>query len=266
MWTDADRDEDEIDGEYDPPYDQYQQYDQEDDYDDGIVAGPDAYWRRRFLILAAGVGALVLAVWLFPGGSPAPPKQAAATRASMAALAKGNPLPSAAYGNVYPTAAASPTASRAPKPAHSAKAKKAGTAYHPRPSATEGKCPTGDIVLSLFTGQPSYGPRAEPKFHVYAVSTAPGSCRLSYGPGAVRVVVTRHGQVVWDSAACKLTGATPTDFRLGVPQELALTWNRKAARPVGCAGSLPAGTSGTLDAVAMTAGQSSPVRTFRVTS
>jgi hypothetical protein len=67
---------------------------------------------------------------------------------------------------------------------------------------------------------------------------------------------------VWDSAACKPAAAQPVRFTLGVPQELTMTWDPKAAKPAGCAGSLPAGATGTLDAVAMSDGQSSPVRTF----
>jgi hypothetical protein len=43
-----------------------------------------------------------------------------------------------------------------------------------------------------------------------------------------------------------------------------MIWNPKAAAPAGCAGSLPAGASGTLDAVAMSDGQSSPLRAFKV--
>ena len=56
--------------------------------------------------------------------------------------------------------------------------------------------------------------------------------------------------------------AAAARFTLGVPQVLSLTWNRQASGPSGCAGTLPAGTSGTFDAVALTDGQSSPVRSF----
>jgi hypothetical protein len=45
-----------------------------------------------------------------------------------------------------------------------------------------------------------------------------------------------------------------------------MTWNPKAAQPEGCAGSLPAGAGGTLDAVAMSDGESSPVRSFKMES
>jgi hypothetical protein len=117
-------------------------------------------------------------------------------------------------------------------------------------------------VLSLFSGQPSYGQGASPEFDVYAVSTSSAACTLSYGPGAVQVVVTRSGRVVWDSAACKPSAAATVRFTLGVPQVLSIAWNRQATSPSGCAGTLPAGASGSFDAVALTDGQSSPVRSF----
>ena len=119
-------------------------------------------------------------------------------------------------------------------------------------------------MLSLFTSQSSYAQNALPSFSVYAVSTSATPCTLSYGPGSVRVVVTRHGHVVWDSAACKPSAARLVRFTLGVPQVLTISWNRKATSPSGCAGSLSAGAGGMFDAVAMTAGQSSPVHSFRL--
>jgi hypothetical protein len=125
-------------------------------------------------------------------------------------------------------------------------------------------CSPSAIVLSLFTTQPQYGPRQQPQFEVYAVSTAPGSCTLAFGASLIRVIVTRQGQVLWDSSACpprSPTAARPVLFTQGVPQVAAVFWNRKAGT-LGCAGSVPAGTWGTVDAVALADGRSSPVRSF----
>ncbi|HEY0937380.1 MAG TPA: hypothetical protein VGD91_27025, partial [Trebonia sp.] len=131
-------------------------------------------------------------------------------------------------------------------------------------AAKAGACAPGDIVLSLFTSESSYPQGARPTFSVYAVSTASSPCTLRYGAGAVQVVVTRHGQVVWDSNACQPTPARRVRFTSGIPQVLKIIWNRKAAGPGGCAGSLPASASGTLEAVALEGGQSSPVHGFKV--
>jgi hypothetical protein len=274
MWKDADRYED-----------------GEDDYDAipdlGAVRDPNAYWRRRFFILGGGIVVVGLCVWLFPGANHAAARTAATARASMAALDHRGTLPSAAYGRPWPgatpkktaepTVVATASAKPSAKPsANSADEGKAGTGYHPAaspspspsPSASAAaevkgpRCAPSKIVLSLFTAQPSYGQGASPKFDVYAVSTSSSACTLSYGAGSVQVVVTRHGRVVWDSAACKPSAAAAVRFTLGVPRVLSVSWNREAKGPSGCAGTLSAGASGTFDAVALTDGQSSPVRSF----
>lgn len=251
----------------------------EEDYDDyhDQAWDPDrdrAFWRRRFLILCAGVVALGVCAWMFPGAHQPPAKTVAATRTSMAALASQQALPPAAYGDAWPgpkavtspsvePATATPTVSAKPSAAKNAK-KKTGTAHHPSAAAAPsgGACAPAGVVLSLFTGEPSYPRGASPKFSVYAVSTSAAACTLPYGAGSVQVIVTWHGHVVWDSAACKPSPAKPVRFALGVPQVLTMAWNPRAAGPAGCAGALPARASGPLDAVAMSHGQSSPARAF----
>lgn len=232
-----------------------------------------AYWRRRFFILCGGVVALGVCAWLFPGAHQPPASAVAAARASVAALASQQALPSVAYGSAWPVpskSAAFPTAFPTPSAKPASTAKKAGTATHPTPTtsasggtAAASPCAPAHIVLSLSTSQSSYAKGDEPRFSVYAVSTASAACTLPYGAGSVRVVVTRHGRVVWDSAACKPPAAKPVRFTLGVPQVLTVIWNPAATKPAGCAGTLPAGASGTLDAVATSGGQSSPVRAFK---
>jgi hypothetical protein len=120
-------------------------------------------------------------------------------------------------------------------------------------------------VLSLFSGKPSYTRGERPSFSVYAVSTSAKPCTLRYGTGSVKVVVTRGGKVVWDSAACRPPAAKPVLFTLGVPKVLKLSWNRKAAGPGGCAGALPSSATGTLHAVAVHGDQSSKAFAFKVT-
>jgi hypothetical protein len=262
----------------------------EEGYGDGGDASRDeawdlrndrAYWRRRFFILCGGVVALGTCAWLFPAAHQPSAREVAATRASMAALAKQQALPPVAYGSAWPvpsTPAAShtpppmptPTTSANPATAIKSPQQKVSTAYRPGPatsaSGRAGTCVPADIVLSLFTSQSSYATGEQPKFSVYAVSTSRAPCTLPYGAGSVQVVVMRHGHVVWDSAACTHPAVKPVQFTPGVPQLLTMVWNPKATEPAGCAGSLPAGTSGALDAVAMSDGQSSSVHTFKVGS
>ena len=227
-------------------------------------ANPDAYWRRRFFILAGGLVLLALLGWLLPGRHPGPSAGGSAgARASMAALQSQDALPSAAYGSAWPVPSPKPSATATPKPAAKASAKpKTSASPRPTASASIAPCKPGDIVLSLFTSQASYSQDAQPQFNVYAVSTAASQCQMAYGAGSVRVIVTKNGQVVWDSAGCKPPAAKAVSFQRGVPELLTISWNRRATSPSGCAGSLPAGAWGTFRAVAMITGQTSPVRTF----
>jgi hypothetical protein len=303
MRTDADSDEEGREDYYDEHEYHESEYDAPEysarEDDEWYLDDNGAYWRRRFLILCGGAVALGVCAWLFPA-SHAPARTSPAASASESALAARLSLPPAATGPAWPgprptarpstspgaSASASGTvpgtasaklaaAAKAGKAAGKAK-QKAGLSYHPSKAATgagqasgsagqAGSCAASDIVLSLFTSKPGYGGGARPAFSVYAVSTSAKACRLRYGPGSVKVVVTRHGHVVWDSAACHPPAAKRVRFTLGVPQVLTLSWNRKAAGPGGCAGALPAGAVGTLDAVALWGTQSSAVASFKVT-
>jgi hypothetical protein len=234
-------------------------------------ADPSAYWRRRFFILGGGLAVLAVLAWQFTGKGPSAGTPAADS-SPMAALQAGQTLPSAAYGS--PAAAPSlttpaeipPTAPPPVTPSAKQSTAKSSPSASGSAGATGPSCTPGDIVLTLVTSQASYGQTAQPEFRVYAVSTASSPCQLPYGAGSVRVVVTRHGRVVWDSVACGSAPGRPVQFQLGVPQLLTLSWNRQASGPSGCAGSLSPGATGTFDAVAMMAGQSSQVRTFKLVS
>jgi hypothetical protein len=231
------------------------------------------YWKRRFYILAGGLAVVGGITWgLSAVLGPARPvsvggRASLAVRDSLPAVAygaaSGRPGPAAtpagAATSASPAAPGSPSPSPAALPGASP-SPSAGTG----PGGTAGRCPPESIVLSLFTSQSRYGPGQPPRFEVYAVSTAPGTCDLAYGPSVVRVVVTRAGQVIWDSAACKArasAAAKPVRLAPGVPEVAVIAWDRQASPP-GCAGSLPAGASGTFDAVAMADGRSSAVRAF----
>jgi hypothetical protein len=287
MGSDADSDEREHSADYraesdGPVYDEWRDLD-----------GDRACWRRRFFILCAGIVALGVCAWFLPPAHQSSKREAAAAAASVDALAKRQALPSAANGpawprpsstpNAYPTAAtnsSSPTQPASPTQSASltatATTTNAGTAYHPKSTASAspspsssgtkaGACAPANIVFSLFTSEPSYAKGAHPSFSVFAVSTSAAPCTMTYGAGVVQVVVTQRGHVMWNSAACKPTPAQAVQFTRGVPQVLTIVWNPTVKQPAGCDGSLPTGTA-TLDAVAMSHGQSSPVRSFELAS
>jgi hypothetical protein len=243
--------------------------------DYGGPADPNAYWRRRFIVLLGALTVLAGFAWLFTGNEAAPSAaRSAAASSSMAALRAGDGLPSAAYGSAWagdePTLAtpitATPEVTAQPNPSQQANSASPSPEASSSVAVSGPACAPGGIALSLYTSEGSYGPGTWPQFDVYAVSAGASPCVLTYGAGAVRVVVTWHGRVVWDSTSCGLAAAKTVQFRRGVPQVLTIRWNRQAAGPSGCAGSLSPGASGTFDAVALAAGQSSQVRAFRLLS
>jgi hypothetical protein len=187
-------------------------------------------------------------------------------RAAHASLAVRDTLPPVGNGSSSSAkAAAAHGASSSPAPGASSRST-GSRAGSPSPRASASPvvtCSPSAMVLSLLTPHAQYSPGQQPQFEVYAVSTAPGSCTLAFGPSSVQVIVVRHGQVLWDSADCvpRTSAAKPVRFMQGVPQVAVLSWNRKA-RTSGCAGSVPAGTWGSVDAVALADGKSSPVRSF----
>ena len=204
---DADSDEERLCEEYDSAYD--------DRYgtaaDEGWDLGADrVYWRRRFLILCAGVVALGVCAWLIPGANPPSARSAAEARQSAAALNKRLALPTAAYGS----ARANPRGLRpGPVPRRRPGRRHAGRRRAAAGAAGAPPCAPARIVLSLSTSQASYARGARPAFSVYAVSTAAAACTLSFGAGAVQVIVTRNGHVVWNSAACRPALARPPASR-----------------------------------------------------
>jgi hypothetical protein len=270
MQKDAERDGEEFDGDGETS-----------DEGSWYLTDNGAHWRRRFFVLCAGVVALGVCAWLLPGARQAPGTSAAAREDAMAAATRQS-LPGAAYGPAWSSRAPSPSPADSAKLAgKTKKPRQAGTSHHhPRqagsPAASSAAsaphrraasaCAPGDIVLSLFTSQAGYGRKARPRFNIYAVSTAAAGCTLTFGPGAVQVIVTSRGRVVWNSAACHPPAASRVRFTLGVPRLVTVTWDRGAPRPAGCAGFLPAGFTGSLRAVAMSHGESSPSRTFRLVS
>jgi hypothetical protein len=121
------------------------------------------------------------------------------------------------------------------------------------------------VVVTVFTGKPSYAPSEEPAFDVYAVSTAASPCTFSFGGQAVRVLVTAHGRTVWDSAACPAAPARTLKLIRGVPEQVSVSWNRRVPHPRACRGRLPRGAYGKFTAVARVGSQSSHAAYFDLT-
>ena len=170
-----------------------------------------------------------------PGGtSAAGPVSASGTRpgSGSAAGSAGGPRPGSGTAT-RAIAHASPSASAQPSAAPAAQI--AGQNQGPGDRVTQpvGPAPTvrrtckpGDVVLSMFSSQDSYGQGRLPQFEVDVVSTSRRTCAFNVGPGFLAVVVTAAGRRVWSSARCAAgRGSLVTDLARGVPAVIPVTWD-----------------------------------------
>jgi hypothetical protein len=246
---------------------------------------PDAYWRRRVITLALGLGLLGILAWGFSGGGAKSQPDSSSTLVPATALGTAIPgLPGSTPGHssASPTGSATATVTASPSPSPSASPSASKTPGSPRPSARPGtsadaasgsvpehlgpggQCPAGSVVLSLFTDRPTYTSGEYPEFQMYAVSTYAGSCQ--FNPGQLQVNVLSEGRIIWDSADCSHgSTAHPAELARGVPAQAEVVWNRTITLP-GCQVLASAARNGVYEVQARTSTVTSPVRYFKLVS
>jgi hypothetical protein len=187
------------------------------------------YWRRRFVAMTIGLAVLALISWAFSGalgGGAAQPGPGQQDQTGSGAAARGTASPAA--GHPASGAAAAPAA-----------AGQHGQAGQPQP------CQHGDVVLSLFSSQQSYGRGQLPQFSVDVVTIEPQTCTFNVGAAHVALVIRSGSVRVWNSADCvQGAGNLVSDLQRGVPTVLPISWDRKASGP-GCpaeSARMPAGS------------------------
>jgi len=244
--------------------------------------------------LIAGLGLIGLLAWAFAGGGgkPASPPTGssrtyhlapagAATRSAPALGSTGLGSPAlgspalgspalgsgasrgatgfSASGGRLATGLPSPSATPFGSPGGSAPA-----GHEAGPLTPAGLCAPGTVVLSVFSTRPSYAGGQDPKFAVYAVSTAAGVCTFDLGPRALHLEVMSSGRVIWDSGDCARSGRTwSARLSRGIPVLESITWNRTITLP-GCVTLASSARAGTYQAQASTAAVTSAVLSFRI--
>jgi hypothetical protein len=250
--------------------------------DENDTDQPDSYWRRRVIMLVAGLSLLGLFAWIFSGGGKAASPAARNSPASgilPAAAYSGAPTPAVTGSGGSGSASASPSASGSAgsgsgKPAAGKSTARASASARAHAitsapavaSAREpgGGCRPSAVVLSLFSGRSEYSAGQDPEFDLYAVSTGSGTCSFDTSPDKLHVVVMSAGRVIWDSADCARGDANQVaDLSRGVPAQESITWNRSISLP-GCITLASAARPGKYQVQARSASVDSPVRTFKL--
>jgi hypothetical protein len=221
------------------------------------------------MALTVGLGILSLIAWAFSGtlgasqagGSTAAGGAGAshghAARAAAGSGGAGGAVKPAAQpqstasatasATARPSASAQPSASPATgarvQAGHDATSQLAALAPH-RASHPARACKAGDVVISLFADQDSYGQGQLPAFDVNVVSTAARTCGFNVGAKHLSLVVRAHGKRLWASAECAARhGTLTTNLARGVPVIVPVSWNRQTSA-LACQGTgqqVPAG-------------------------
>jgi hypothetical protein len=228
---------------------------------------PMTYWRRRFLTLVAGLAVLAVVAWAFSGvlavgsGAAASAGRGSPGRQARPAGGDGNgSAPGSGVPQTSPSATPAPSLSTPPGiPAPASPTP--GAAQPPGPAAAPA-CKPGEVVLSLFSSQGSYGRGQLPEFDVDVVSTAAWTCAFNVGPRFLTLVITAGGKRIWSSADCVAgPGSLLTDLPRGVPTVVPLSWDRETSAP-GCRVTSRQVTAGSFAAAASDSGMASNPLTF----
>jgi hypothetical protein len=223
------------------------------------LVSPATYWRRRVVVLAAGLAVLGLPVWAVNeafGGSQAPGQGSPRSYAGHVAGPSARPQ---AEGGHSPAPAREITdlGSR-PRARPSAAPKGARTAPSPR---RRGQACARRVALTLRTTRHRYGPGERVTFVVGAISTRNRPCRVNLGPRFTSVVAS-GGTPLWDSSSClRGAGSRVVMPRRGAPAFHRVTWDRRTSLS-GCPGRGAAVKGGSYTAAAFNGRLRSRATTF----
>jgi hypothetical protein len=244
------------------------------------------YWRRRFVALLIGLAVLALVAWAFSGavgGSGAPAGasdgsaqsgagqqanggagQAGAGQAGTGQAGAGQ-AGTGHGGTGHSGAGHGGTGGTGSTASHKAGAGAASDRHGKRTRVSRPRpCPSGDVVLSLFTSQENYTVGQMPQFDVNVVATADQTCTFNVGARHVALIIRAGSVRVWGSADCvQGAGNLVSDLQRGVPTVLPISWNRQASSP-GCPNTSSQMRAGTYSAAVADGGLVSNSVTFRI--
>jgi hypothetical protein len=228
------------------------------------LVSPATYWRRRAVVLAAGVAVLGLPIWAVNqalGGSQAPSQGSPRSHVGHA----GNPGARPPAGRGHRQAPTRQTADLGSRPRARPSAAPRGTSTPPSFRPGRQTCASGAVLLTLHSARHRYGPGEQVTFVVGAVSTTSRPCRLDLGSRFTSVVVASGGTPLWDSSSClRGTGSRVVTLRRGAPAFLRVTWDRRTPLS-GCPGQGTAAGAGTYTAAAFNGQLRSQPTTFVLT-
>jgi hypothetical protein len=218
------------------------------------LVSPATYWRRRVVVLAAGVAVLGLPIWAVNAALGGQPPGHGSLRSYAGHVAGTHARPPAGHR----PAPARETANLGSRPP--AVARRGIGSPSPRPGRQA--CAGRTVRLTLRSARPRYGPGERVTFVIGTVSTRSRPCRIDLGPKFTSVVVASGDTPLWDSSSCpRGTGSWVVMLRRGAPAFRHVTWDRRTSLS-GCPGQGTAVAGGTYTAAAFHGQLHSQATTF----
>jgi len=219
------------------------------------LVSPGTYWRRRVVVLAAGVAVLGLPIWAVNkalGGSQAPSQGSPPSSAGHAASPSPRLRAERGHRQGLARKTADPGAGPRARPS-------AGTS----PSAGPGRqtCARGAVLLTIRAARHRYRPGDQVTFVVRAASARSRPCRIDLGARFTSVVVSGDTPL-WDSSSClRGAGSQVVVLRRGAPAFRKVTWDQRTSLS-GCPGQGAAVRAGAYTAAAFNGQLRSQATTF----
>ena len=199
---------------------------------------PSVYWRRRILLVAALLLAVlsIYAIFFRGGGNQAP-------RANRAFGSTGGST--GVSGSTGPSSAGSTTASSTAASSASAK-----------------PCQAGQLTVTAASDAGSYPAGAKPKVAIVVTNRGPAPCVQDLADAQIELRVYNGSARVWGSHDCQVQpGTSLATLPIGQPIRRAVEWSGLSSRP-GCAGVRTRVGAGTYTLYAYLAGHSGKASRF----
>lgn len=234
---------------------------------------PAVYWRRRVLVVLAGVAALALVLYAC-SGSGSKKNQPVGSGKSSGPVASSSSTPTAGGGSSSSAATGGASggapSSRAGGPTGGASGSASvpggvnggvvGTTGGPSGSAPGGITGSGpgcQLSLSLTSQEAAYANGVDPQFTVAVVNKGTSDCDVDVSPKSLVLNVYSGLDHVWSSADCATGGKDLRGIAPGAVQTVTYTWNRTRSSQ-GCAPGSSAAGLGTYYGVVILGSGSGP--------
>lgn len=199
---------------------------------------PSVYWRRRILLLAALLLAMISTYALFfRGGGNKAPNANGAFRSTGGSTSGTSSTGSSAAGST--TAGSNPASSAAARP-----------------------CQPSQLTVTAASDAGSYPAGAKPRVAIVVTNRGPAPCVQDLADSQIELRVYNGSARVWGSHDCQVQpGTSVATLPVGQPIRRAVEWSGLSSRP-GCAGVRTRVGAGTYTLYAYLAGHSGKASRF----